>query len=221
MVESLDPHSEFLESSDNQELEEEMSGKFGGIGIQVEIRQGRVVVIAPIAGTPASEPASCAATKSSASTTAGREGCDDGCGRRPAARRAEHQGERRLLPAGDGPDLRRDADAGDHQGRQRPRRARAAGRQSGYLQLTEFSEHTGEEFARALDRLLQQDGSSSLVLDLRDNPGGLLDAAVDVAEPFFRKGELIVYTQGRKAADREEYRSEAEGRAARAARWPC
>jgi carboxyl-terminal processing protease len=49
------------------------------------------------------------------------------------------------------------------------------------------------------------------VLDLRNNPGGLLDAAVEVAEPFFKKGELIVYTQGRKAADREEFRAEADG----------
>jgi carboxyl-terminal processing protease len=50
----------------------------------------------------------------------------------------------------------------------------------------------------------------SLVLDLRNNPGGLLDAAVAVAEPFFKKGELIVYTQGRRPKDRDEYRAEAD-----------
>src|SRR5204863_7366109 len=71
----------------------------------------------------------------------------------------------------------------------------------GYVQLTEFSEHTGEQFGKALDRLVEQ-GVTGLVLDLRNNPGGLLDAAVDVAEPFFKKGELIVYTQGRKPGDR-------------------
>jgi carboxyl-terminal processing protease len=49
------------------------------------------------------------------------------------------------------------------------------------------------------------------VIDLRNNPGGLLDAAVEVAEPFFRKGELIVYTQGRKPSDREDFKSEADG----------
>ena len=80
----------------------------------------------------------------------------------------------------------------------------------GYVQLTEFSEHTGEQFTRALDGLLRQ-GVSALVLDLRNNPGGLLDAAVDVAEPFFKKGELIVYTQGRKPADREDYRADTGG----------
>ena len=80
----------------------------------------------------------------------------------------------------------------------------------GYLQLTEFSEHTGEQFDNAIDRLLKQN-IGSLVIDLRNNPGGLLDSAVDVAEPFFRKGEMIVYTQGRKPADREDFRAESEG----------
>ena len=80
----------------------------------------------------------------------------------------------------------------------------------GYIRLTEFSEHTGEQFGDAINRLLKQ-GISSLIIDLRDNPGGIIDSAVEVAEPFFRKGELIVYTQGRIPADREEYRAETEG----------
>ena len=52
MVESLDPHSEFLEAKDNKEFEEDLTGEFGGIGIEVETRQGKAIVIAPIAGTP-------------------------------------------------------------------------------------------------------------------------------------------------------------------------
>jgi carboxyl-terminal processing protease len=77
----------------------------------------------------------------------------------------------------------------------------------GYVQLTEFSDHTTTQFLRALDSLLKQ-GIHSLIIDLRNNPGGLLDAAVAVVEPFFRKGELIVYTRGRKPADREDFRAE-------------
>src|SRR5690606_30407542 len=76
----------------------------------------------------------------------------------------------------------------------------------GYVQLTEFSDHTGAQFHRALESLVRQ-GATSLVIDLRNNPGGVLDAAVEVAEPFFRRGELIVYTHGRNAADREEFRA--------------
>jgi carboxyl-terminal processing protease len=80
----------------------------------------------------------------------------------------------------------------------------------GYIQIRDFSEHTGEQFDDALNQLLKK-GIDSLVVDLRNNPGGLLDAAVEVAEPFFKKGELIVYTQGRHPADRDSYLSETEG----------
>jgi carboxyl-terminal processing protease len=76
----------------------------------------------------------------------------------------------------------------------------------GYVQLTEFSDHTAEQFRHALESLVKQ-GVHSLILDLRNNPGGLLDSAVEVAEPFFKKNELIVYTKGRKPSDREEFRS--------------
>jgi carboxyl-terminal processing protease len=81
---------------------------------------------------------------------------------------------------------------------------------TGYILVSEFSEHTGREFGDALDRLLKE-GIDSLVIDLRNNPGGLLDAAVEVAEPFFRKGELIVYTRGRKPDDSENFRAEEDG----------
>jgi len=79
----------------------------------------------------------------------------------------------------------------------------------GYIQLTQFSERTGKEFIDALNKLSAA-GLGALILDLRNNPGGLLDAAVEVAEPFFKKGELIVYTQGRNPKDREDFLGEAD-----------
>ena len=82
----------------------------------------------------------------------------------------------------------------------------------GYLRITEFSDNTGEQFWKKLNALLEKN-IQALVIDLRDNPGGLLDAAVEVAEPFFKKGDLIVYTQGRKPTDKEEFKSETEGEA--------
>jgi carboxyl-terminal processing protease len=80
----------------------------------------------------------------------------------------------------------------------------------GYIQLADFSAKTGAEFRDALNRLLR-DGVDSLVLDLRNNPGGLLEAAVEVAEPFFRTDELIVYTQGNTADSRENFLGELDG----------
>lgn len=207
IVESLDPHSEFLESRDFRQLEEDMANEFGGIGVQVEMRRGRVVVISPIAGSPGEkagvrrgdeiveidgERTDKSSMDDVISKLRGKPKTAVAVGFfRPSGKnefkvtlvreiiRMESVRDVRLLPGG-----------------------------IGYVQLTQFSERTGEEFINALNTLNER-GMTSLILDLRNNPGGLLDAAVQVAEPFFSKGELIVYTQGRRPKDREEYRAEA------------
>lgn len=210
MVESLDPHSEFLESKDNKELEEDLSGEFGGIGIQVETRANKVVVIAPIAGTPGERAGILRGDEivSIDGKSVEREGTrEDVVGRlrgppktkvavglyRPSTKaKIDLTLVRELIKV----ESVRDVHVIDEN--------------VGYIQLTEFSEHTADQFKQALNNLLRQ-GVDSLVIDLRNNPGGLLDSAVEVAEPFFKKGELIVYTQGRKATDRDEYKAETEG----------
>ena len=210
MVESLDPHSEFLEAKDNKEFEEDLTGEFGGIGIEVESRNGRAIIIASIANTPGAragiqrgdvivsidgKPVNNAAVGNSVvSQLRGKPKTRVAVG---LFRPATHANlnltlVREVIKIESVRDVRVLADG------------------VGYVQLTEFSEHTGEQFGRALDQLLGQ-GATSLVLDLRNNPGGLLDAAVEVAEPFFKKGELIVYTQGRKPGDREDLRAERDG----------
>ncbi|OIR18608.1 putative CtpA-like serine protease [mine drainage metagenome] len=207
MVESLDPHSEFMEAADFKDLDDEMHGDFGGIGIQVEARNGRIVVIAPIAGTP-------------------------------GARAGIRRGDELVAVDGVAFDRNTNMDDVVDRLRGAPgtkvslrvyrpethknlnftitrelikvksvRDVRVLPGGIGYLQITEFSERTGDEFDDALDSLLKQ-GIHSLILDLRNNPGGLLDAAVYVAEPFFKKGDLIVYTQGRNPGDRDDLRSE-------------
>jgi C-terminal peptidase prc len=204
MVEALDPHSEFLERKTHEEFEEDLTGEFGGVGIQVETRQNRIVVIAPLAGTP---------------------------GERAGIQRGDEIVSIDGRPVETGPGI--DAVVSRLRGRpkttvvlglHRPatgatlqlplvreiiriesvRGVRVLEEGLGYVQLTEFSEHTAAQFRAALDRLRQQ-GVTGLVLDLRNNPGGLLEAAVEVAEPFFRRDELIVYTQGRKPEDREDF----------------
>jgi carboxyl-terminal processing protease len=211
MVEALDPHSEFLEKKTHEEFEEDITGEFGGIGIQVEARQSRVVVIAPLAGTP---------------------------GERAGIQRGDEIVSidgREVEPGGnlDGvvARLRGKPKTVVTLGLYRPatqarlsltlvrevikvesvRGAKVIEEGIGYVQLTEFAEPTARQFRRALEQLLIQ-GARSLIIDLRNNPGGLLEAAVEVAEPFFARHELIVYTQGRKPADREEFRAESEGK---------
>lgn len=205
LLTSLDPHSDFLEAKQYRELEEDMNAEFGGIGIQVEVRKEKVVVIAPIAGTPGDRAGIQRGDTIMAvdGEALGKASMSDVIGRlrgrpgtevtvrlfRPSTQREldfrltreiiriESVRDARVLPGG-----------------------------IGYLQLTQFSERTGEEFRAAMVRLTRE-GVKGLILDLRNNPGGLLDAAVDVAEPFFPAGELIVYTQGRAPGKREEFRS--------------
>jgi hypothetical protein len=68
MVDTLDPHSEYLESKDNEELEEDLDGEYGGIGVEVEMHKGAYSVISPIPGSPGTRPASAWVTRSRPST---------------------------------------------------------------------------------------------------------------------------------------------------------
>lgn len=207
ILDSLDPHSEYMNAKDYRRLEEDISSEFGGIGVQVELRDGEVVVIAPIAGTPgaragilrsdvivsiAGEKLEKPSLDNVVGRLRGKPGTEVSIGfRRPSTGqefavtikreriKVESVREAHVRPDG-----------------------------IGYVQITQFSERTGEEFIEAINTLAAQN-MRALVLDLRDNPGGLLTAAVEVAEPFFSKGELIVYTQGRREGDRVEYRAAA------------
>jgi carboxyl-terminal processing protease len=209
MVDSLDPHSEFLDAADYEDLENEMNGDFGGIGVEIDIVKGKVMVVAPIAGTPGAragimhgdqivrvdgqpfdQPSMDKVvarlrgkpkTKVTVSLVRARTDKDFDVTLTREAIKVDSVRSVRLLPGG-----------------------------IGYLQLTEFSDNTADEFDKALDQLLH-DGATSLIIDERDNPGGLLDAAVAEANPFFKKDELIVYTQGRQPDDRDEYRAEGDG----------
>ncbi len=204
MIDSLDPHSEFLEAGNYREVEEEMSGKFGGIGIRVEVKDKRIVVIAPIAGTPGER----------AGIQRGDEiqRIDD----KPVTELDTVIEELRGAPKSQvtltlfrpstGATINATLTREIIKVESVRRGEQLLGKATGYLQITEFTGNTGEEFSRQL-AALRDKGMTSLILDLRNNPGGLLDAAVKVAEPFFRNGELIVYTQGRKKEDREEYRA--------------
>ena len=211
MVDSLDPHSQYLESKDNAELEEDLDGEYGGIGVEVEMHKGAFSVINPIPGSPGEK----------AGIQLGDEIVTiDG-------KAVEHGGTMDHVVD----ELRGKPHTHVRIGLVRPSNGRHLdldlvrevikvisvrgthvidGTTTGYIQITEFSDHTGEQFDDALNDLLKR-GIDSLVIDLRNNPGGLIDAAVEVAEPFFRKGELIVYTLGRKPEDREDYLSETEG----------
>ncbi len=210
MVESLDPHSEYLEAKDNEEFEEDLTGEFGGVGLQVETRQNRIVVIAPLAGTPSER---AGIQRGDEIVTIDGKSVDASATIDTVVNRLRGKPKTTVAVGLFRPTthqnlnltLMREVIKVDS-----VRDARIIDHGVGYVQITEFSEHTGEQFGNALDQLLRE-GATGLIIDLRNNPGGLLDSAVEVAEPFFKKGELIVYTKGRKPSDGEEYRAELEG----------
>ena len=210
MIETLDPHSEFLEKKDNEEFEEDLMGEFGGVGVQVETRNNRIVVIAPLAGGPSERAGvqrgdEIISIDGKAVETSGNiDGIVGQLRGKPKTRvvvglfRPSKQQTLTLTLVREVIKI------------ESVRNVRVLDEGIGYVQLTEFSDHTAEQFRRALDIIFRQ-GATSLIIDLRNNPGGVLDAAVAVAEPFFKKNDLIVYTKGRKAEDREDFRSSFAG----------
>ncbi|HOD45858.1 MAG: S41 family peptidase [Opitutaceae bacterium] len=210
MVESLDPHSEFLEEKAFSGLDADLRGDFGGVGIHIELRDNRVLVIAPIAGTPA-ERAGIRRGDEIVAVDATEVSRDVGMDDMVQLLRGEpgtkvsltlvRTGEKQRLVV---PIIREIIKVDS------VRSIQVLEGGIGYIQIAEFSERTSEDFLAALDHLWAKD-VRALVIDLRNNPGGLLDAAVAVAEPFFQRDELIVYTEGRLSEDRVEYRAATEG----------
>jgi carboxyl-terminal processing protease len=206
MVGQLDPHSQFLLADEYRETEEELSNAFNGVGIQVEQRDNQIVIIAPIPGSPAER-----------------------AGVRRGDRLVKIDGQPLVNPSLDStiklvrgetgslvtitvfrPSQNRQIDYPLRRERIQLESVRLTSLHPGgigYLQITQFSERTGEEFQAALEGL-EKEGMRALVIDLRNNPGGLLDAAIDVCDQFFEKGELIAYTQGRSEESRENFYAE-------------
>lgn len=205
MLRSLDPHSEYMSQREYRDLQAETSQEFGGIGVEIEMRDGQLTVVAPIAGTP---------------------GERAGLMRGDTIVRIDDRGVEGLAMDDCLDLLRGRLGSSVSLGILRPRTGETFDRTIvreiitvrnvrdiqmlteaiGYVRIIQFGERTGDEFLEALDRL-ESEGLEALVLDLRDNPGGLLDAAVEVAQPFFDRGDLIVYTEGREVQSRLEIRS--------------
>lgn len=209
MLRGLDPYSAFLRAADYEHLREDLDSKFGGIGIQIEYREGYVVVISPIANTPGERAGILrgdrvlAVDKESMIGKSISQVVDKMRGapgtsvdvifaRAGQEEPVEVSVMREVIKVESVPEVAMLAPG------------------IGYVRIAQFAEPTAAESKAAIAQL-QSDGMESLIIDVRNNPGGLLNVAADVLEPFFPRGELMVYTEGRRSFDREEYRSEHEG----------
>jgi carboxyl-terminal processing protease len=207
MLRDLDPYSQFLDARAYQNLQAMTHGSFGGVGVEVSIRDNHPTVISPIEGGPAwtlgvrsGDIIMRIDGKSTAGLTIdevatllrGPEGThvQISIHREGEPGEVEYSVERRVIVT------------------RSVRYAFTVDRNVGYLRLSNFSETSGGEVRAALERL-KAEGANRLILDLRSNPGGLLDQAVDVAEQFVKQGTFLVSTRGRaRGQDNRYYASE-------------
>ncbi len=195
MLEKLDPHSNFLRPKAFLKMKERHQGSFFGVGIIISRRGGKVTVIAPIAGTPAARKGLRAGDVISA--VDGKPTEDLSLDNVVELVRGPEGSEVTLTIQR--PGLERPLEISITRTRIPTNSVRFAFMIRpgvGYVRLTEFSGTSSREVHEHVQRLVDA-GARSLIFDLRDNPGGSLDAAVNVSDTFLRPGQLIVTTRGR------------------------
>jgi carboxyl-terminal processing protease len=194
MLGELDPNSSFLPPQPLANLEEETKGSFGGIGVSVGVENGGVKVIAPIEDSPAFKAGIHAGDTITAVNGKRLEGVS--VDEAVKAMRGEKGTPVKVTvqrPNGDKEDVslvREDIKLASVKG------VKLLGDGIGYLRITQFSETVVEDFRKALETF-ERDKVSALIIDLRDNPGGLLESAVGVAEQILPRGKEIVSVRGR------------------------
>src|SRR3989442_1897908 len=218
LLRTLDPHSNFFEAKEYTVLQERQKGSYYGLGITVQAVDGNITVVAPFEGTPAH-----------------RLGIRAG----DVISKIENEDARGMAIDDAVKRLRGPKGTPVHitivrQGYEAPLEFTVirdsiplhsvpyffmASRSVGYLRLTDFNETTacrpgeGEGCQRELEKALkslQKSGANAILLDIRDNPGGLLDQAFAVSNLFLKKGQLVVFTRGRTKRDESNYITETE-----------
>jgi carboxyl-terminal processing protease len=204
MLDDLDPHSQFLEANQYDDLMLNTDGKFGGLGIIISVRDNFPTVISPIDGTPASRLDIKAGDKivqiegestqgwkiqQAVARLRGEPGTDVGIS-------VQREGEPEAVDYRITREIIRIESV--------PYYTMIEG--VGYVRVTNFARNTPQELKKALDDLIAS-GAEGIILDLRWNPGGLLQTARDVSELFLEKDKLIVYTQGRISRHNAKYYS--------------
>ena len=205
MLSALDPHSQFMEPEFYNEMKLQTEGEFGGLGIEIGVKDELLTVISPMDGTPAYEVGIKAGDKivkiedeitrgisimDAVGKLRGKPGTD-------VTITILREGENKLLNFTITRAIIKIRSVKD---------ARILEDNIGYIKLSEFQEKTSKDLEDALLKL-EKEGMDSLILDLRNNPGGLLNTAVQVSDKFLPGGRMIVYTKGRIKGQDMEFKS--------------
>ncbi len=211
MLGALDPHSEFMEPTKYKKLQEDTEGEFGGLGIRITVRDDYVTVVALVKDSPAEAAGVLPDDQiykiegKSAKNITSAEAANQLKGKPGTTVKVTFF--RPKTQETFDVDLTRDVIKMDTvQDIQGGNEFPLLDGTVGYARLEQFGEQTSDDLADALKKMDEQ-GMTSLILDLRDNPGGLMDQAARVCEMFTEKGQLIVTTEGRDQTVGSEYRS--------------
>jgi len=196
MLAGIDPHSTYLADDDYDELQESTTGEFGGLGIEVGIEDGLIRIIAPMDDSPAARAGILAGDLIiKLDDTPAR---DVTLGDTTDLLRGEPGTSIRLTIVREGVAEPFEITVTREIITARSIRYRELEPGYGYIRISQFAANTGTEVVNALDSMQASAQMKGLVLDLRNNPGGVLQSAVEVVDAFITEG-LIVYTQGRVA----------------------
>jgi carboxyl-terminal processing protease len=208
MLSDLDPHSTYLTPKDYERLEESTSGEFGGLGIEVGMEDGFVKVISPIDDTPAQK----AGVKAGDLIVKLGDQPVKGMSLEEAVKVMRGKPGTTLTLT-----IIREGESGPIEIEVERAVIKVASVKSrmiengyGYVRITQFQAETGSQFRSALKSLEKKHGSAldGLVIDLRNNPGGILQAAVEASDALLSEG-LIVYTEGRIQSSRLRFNANA------------
>jgi carboxyl-terminal processing protease len=206
MLRSLDPHTAFLSPEAYEGMREKQQTSFYGLGILVGVRNGQLTVISPLEGTPA---ARLGIQAGDVISTIEGEATDSMTLDEAVGKLKGPKGTQVKISI-----VRRGLDQPLTMAVTRAEIPQTTVRQTymlnpttGYIQLTEFARGSGHEMAEAIEKL-RNSGMKQLVLDLRNNGGGLLDQAIDIADQFLPDGSMIVQTKGRTRDSFQSYRAD-------------
>ncbi len=206
LLSNLDPHSSFLDANEFRELQEGTTGEFGGLGIEVNMEDGLIRVVAPIDDTPAAR----AGIRTGDLITRIDDTPVKGMSLNDAVTRMRGQPDTAVtltvLREGEDQPLTFTLMRAVIQVRSVRSRILAPG--FGYVRISQFQSRTTQDLISEISSLRESMGETGLrgvVLDLRNNPGGVLSAAVGVSNAFIDSQELLVYTAGRNPEERQNF----------------